>query len=421
LQKNSRYLVILLLAFFSLLTISKSFYYSSKDGGIDLRIRVVGSRLLATGYSPYFFKWRPADGELLLNPGDNPKRLVNGNVVTPAVLYVIFPMTKIAYPAQRLAWTFLQLMAATAVIILLLRRYNGPSRLLPIAILIVGFLSTDVWLLHVERGQIYIFYALAFSLMYYIYTSRWKYNEFISGFIGGLFIFFRPFAGIVVLGFLLRGKISWLKGWGAGILVGILLFVVPRPALWQDYFHAMKEYNNETLGKTHTPAATIEAMPTVVEGATNIGAGQGFNISHLSALHTYMIRSGIAYTNTTSYLVYGLLLLVLSVLFLRTSSSPGMLFLFAFVVYILAELVLVTHRNPYNVVQWIFPVFLLTEHYRARPFFILLMMALLLLHNFPFIFPFQGLLAELLLLGLSVYALVSVSHVKNKNEWVQLS
>jgi hypothetical protein len=83
-------------------------------------------------------------------------------------------------------------------------RRNFP--LFPAAIVILGLLSSDYWFHMMERGQITIFYSLFFASMYYLYTDKSKYAEYISGFLGGLFIFFRPFAVFVALGFLIHGK-----------------------------------------------------------------------------------------------------------------------------------------------------------------------------------------------------------------------
>lgn len=234
-NKNARTFILFLTILFSLMTVVGSYYYSGISGGTDLRNRVVGSRLMGRGYSPYFYKWHPADGERLLDPNDIRERLVNGNTVTPAVLTVMYPLTFPDYPQIRFIWTTIELLTVLAIIWMMLSRFRGNSPLTAAAIVILGIWAGDYWFMHVERGQIHIFYILFFASMYFIYTSKWNYAEFISGFIGGLFIFFRPFASMIVLGFLLQGKIKWLKGWVTGIGTGLLIFVAPHPAVWKDY------------------------------------------------------------------------------------------------------------------------------------------------------------------------------------------
>src|SRR3974390_384676 len=70
----------------------QSWNYSERYGGTDLRHRVVASRLLATSHSLYFYKSRPEDGDYYFDPNDKPEFLVNGTSVTPAVLYVTYPI-----------------------------------------------------------------------------------------------------------------------------------------------------------------------------------------------------------------------------------------------------------------------------------------------------------------------------------------
>ena len=80
------------------------------------------------------------------------------------------------------------------------------------------------------------------------------------------------------------------------------------------------------------------------------------------------------------------------------------LFLFAFLLYILAELFVMAPRNPYNLIQWIFPLTLILLQIRFNhPSFVLLVIGLLLLHNFPFVVPYQAALAELLFIGVAIY------------------
>lgn len=410
-HKNTRYLLIFLSITFLLLTFLKSFYFSQKNGGTDLRTRIVASRILATEHSPYFYKWNPFDGDFFLDPNDTPARLVNGNVVTPAVLYLIYPISQLSYSSARSLWTVLQLIAALAVVFLLFKK-QLTSRIIPFALITLGLICTDTFLYHVERGQMYIFYAFIFALMYYPSNATGlKYNNFITGFIGGLFIFFRPFAAIVGLPFFIAGKQSFIKGWLSGLVVGCLLFVVPNPSLWLDYLKAMQEYSSELLGKGHRIIDAVEySVPAVVEGMDNLDKAQGFNISGLNALPNYLIKIGLDFTAFGCMLFYGIIVLVLLYFFFGKKSEAKIdtqqLFLFGFLLYMLAELLLLTPRGTYNVVQWIFPLSLICLHYYNNKILLMILgTAFLLLHNFPFVIPFQSGVAELIFLSTLVYIL----------------
>ena len=407
-SKNTRYFLYASIVFFVLLTIFKSFYFTKKNGGSDLRIRVVASRLLATEHSPYFHKWSPAEGEYLLDPNDHSSRLVNGNVVTPAVLYLIYPLSWQSYPTVRVIWTVMQFLLGFLSLFLLFKNKVGSLFSIPASIIVVGLICTDIWLLNIDRGQIYIFYTFLFAVIYKLYTSRRKHNMILSGFMGGLFIFFRPLAGILGLVFLLNGNKKWIVGCVAGFIIGCSLFVLPKPSLWKDYFIAMNEYGNEYTGSSHPGIHRIEyEKPAIVEGTDNLGQAQEFNVSGLNTIYSYGKKAGIIISKNQSYLSYFLLVILLCFIFYKykgNGSDAKSLFLFAFLLYILAELFVMAPRNPYNLIQWIFPLSLIFLQARYNhPSFVLLITGLLLLHNFPFVFPYQALLAELLFFAIIVY------------------
>jgi hypothetical protein len=404
---TAKILILSLTALFSLMAIIQSFYYSGTSGGSDLRNRIVGARAMGRGYSPYFYKWRATDGERLLDPNDIPSRLANGNTVTPAFLRVSYPLSLLSYPYIRLIWTILQLLAAVAIVWAMVKRNRGSSPLISACVVILGLLASDYWFCNIERGQIYIFYTLLFASVFYVYTSKYKYAEFLSGFIGGLFIFFRPFAGIIGLGFLLHGKIKWVKGCLTGVVAGMLIFVAPDPGLWQNYFKAMEEYENTCMGKGHIindpPKITY---PGVIEGMDNLSVFQNFNIDSMPHLYGYFRKLGLNYTPLFSYIFCAFIYLILSIFFfrIRTRSTPERLFLFAFLAYMVASLFFLSWRGSYAIIEWVFPLFLVVQLVRFRlTLMILLVTALLFLHNVPFHFHYQALTGELILLLLVAY------------------
>lgn len=391
-----------------LLTIIKSFYYSNKNGGSDLRIRVVASRLFFTDHSPYFYNWNPADGEYLLNPNDIASTALNGNVVTPAMLYFIYPVSWQSYPTVRMLWTVIQFILAFLTLYLLLKNKDALTSFVPLCVMLTGLLCSDIWLLNIERGQIYIFYTFLFAVIYSSYISKWKHGMFLSGFIGGLFILFRPFAAIIALPFLMRGKKKWVLGTMAGFIFGCSLFVLPKPSLWKDYFEAMNMYASQYTGHPHLVSnATEYNKPAIIEGVSNLSETQNFNISGLNILYNYFKKAGIIISQNILYALYGLTILLLSIFFFRIKRkdiAPQTLFLFAFLFYFLAEFFLTVPRGQYNLIQWLFPLSLIALQSRPQqPTFILLITGLLLLHNFPFVFPYQAAMAELIFIGITIY------------------
>lgn len=422
-QRSTRYLLITITAVFLLLTIIKSFSITKQYGGGDLRTRIVGARLLSTGQSPYFYKWKPGTDVFYLDPNDEAYRLVNGNVVTPAALAIIYPMAQLPYPQVRLLWTILQLIAAGGILLILFRNRSIGRGFLVASPIILGFICSELWFNNIERGQMYIFYAFLFTAMYGVYTSKWKYNEFLSGFIGGLFILFRPFAGIIGLGFLLHGKFKWVLGCIAGFLTGCLLFVLPFIPQWKDYSRAMEEYVNENTGQSHhTNTAAGPLKPAIIEGADNLQVVKSFALNRLDTMNHTMKRFGIDINSTQSVLLYILIMAVLSALFFRLRkkmTGPEPLFLFGFLGLVLAELFVLAPRGPYNLIQWIFPVSVIYLQARKHlPSLVILITGLLLLHNFPYPFFLPGQLSELLFIALSAYYIFFPLQIKKQQDGI---
>ena len=204
---------------------------------------------------------------------------------------------------------------------------------------------------------------------------------------------------------------KWVKGSIAGVLAGFILFVAPNPSVWKDYFKAMEEYGNECQHKGHLIRdAPLFPHPATIEGTTNLTVVQDFNITAMQTISLYIIKAGIIYTPFRSYMVCGIIFILASIPFyyLRNKSSPVRLFLFAWLMYLVAELFLLNWRNPYNIIEWTFPLFLIAQQVeKKQTLMLLLFIALLFLHNVPFPFHYQTLLAELILILLSGYIVYS--------------
>jgi hypothetical protein len=406
-SKGSFTILFCITVLLSIFTIVMSLHYSDMSGGTDLRSRVVGARLMKAGYSPYFYKWKKADGEYFLDPNDQPNRLVNGNTASPAILELTYPVTYGPYAKTRLLWTILLLFAAVLIIWILVSRYSGPSVLIPTTIVILSLLTSENWFMQVERGQITIIYVLLFAIIYYAYSMRNKSGEFISGIFGGLFIFFRPIAGILFIGFLIKGKRTWMLGWLTGVLAGLLIFVLPYISVWKDYFHAMGEYGYETTNTNHfllTGSETV--MPNTIDGASNLLAAQKFNVSSMPTFFNYFLQPVLHFTILESYILLGIIYLILCFLFLKIKNSvtTEKLFLFSFLLYQLAELFSPYWRGAYYLLEWIFPLFLIVTKIQDRfPMMLYLVFALLLFHNFPYVFRFQSQIGEMILLIIIIF------------------
>lgn len=409
LHNKTEKVIIIICSSFLMLTVLKSFYFSHKSGGGDLRSRIVGARLLSTNESPYFYKWKPGDSDYFLDPNNHADWPVNTNISTPAELVLIYPVSQLPYQYVRYIWTALELLAVAVILILLYRNLPN-SRMVLFFLLAVGLLSTDVWLLHSERGQKYIFYALGFTLIYAIAKKEKKRYSLLSGIVSGLFVFVRPFMGVLAFAYLLSGKWKLLLGWFIGIIIGTFIFVFPFLHAWDDYFKSMDLWLQMTRGADiFLKNPPLIHIPETVEGMKNITIYTGFNIDSLKSIPEYLERLGVHMSYLMSCLLFCFLSGILTAFFYKQNHKPTLeaVFVFAFILYFFATVSFYIPRNGYGLVQWLFAVPIIVTVFQKNIIaLIILFTGMLLLHNFPFYFPYQALIAELIFVYYSIVYLI---------------
>ena len=90
--------------FFASLSFLKTFRDVDKFGGMDLREKIVGARLLSAGLSPYFHKWKSGDDERLLDPFDGFNIKITRVAVAPSMLLFFVPLSKLNYGMIKWIW-----------------------------------------------------------------------------------------------------------------------------------------------------------------------------------------------------------------------------------------------------------------------------------------------------------------------------
>lgn len=339
--------------------------FLSTNGNTDLKCRAIASRVQAAGKDPYFYKWNPADGEYLLDPNDNPRIDVNGNVVTPAMLWLLLPIHALHFETTQLVFFAIQYLAMAGIFFFLFLNYKR-SAILPFAIVFISLICSNIWVMHVERGQVYILFTLFFTICWWLYTQQATRYIFLSGFLAGLTIFFRPFAMVLGAGFVLSWKKHWIYGMITGVLFGLLIFVAPKPSTWQQYLTAMTTYQHLQMNPGANVANPVfNEIPKVVEGKSNYNIATQFQVHSFTGINQYATRFHFPYTPAISMLVYGLTCLSLIALFLwrqrRYPFSINQIFLFGLLLYFLTEYIIISPRSAYNAIQWIFPAFLIIQ------------------------------------------------------------
>lgn len=222
--------------------------------GIDLRNRVVGARVMLAGHNPYAFHWQPGMPLEWLDPVHDPR--VHRLTAPPTTLWLYATLAPLPYRAQRILHCLLEWAALIASIALLARLVpEGRLRLLFVLVALVFFVLGDIWRMHVERGQVYVFHLLALTLGAYLLAHE---RDWTAGLAFGLAAFMRLNLLVLVPAFFLLGK-GRTAGMALALVVGGILMTLPfTPAgTWAGYLDVGNQYytlcwNPESL-EIHPP------------------------------------------------------------------------------------------------------------------------------------------------------------------------
>ncbi|MCK5050857.1 MAG: DUF2029 domain-containing protein [Candidatus Cloacimonetes bacterium] len=223
---------------------------SANYGGIDLRNRVVGARLIKANYDPYFFKWNENYSELFLDSKDYPNLPVSRVTVPPTILLIHSLFSDLPYKIQRYLWTIIQWFLILFSIFFFTRSVKNKIKIKLIWIISLFFIADSfIFRLHVERGQIYILYVFLFALSYYIYGLNIKFNRLLSGVIIGYSSVLRFPMVLIGLPFLICKRWKFVIGQIIGVVLGILTsFLFVDYEIWRGYFKAMSIHSKIHLG-----------------------------------------------------------------------------------------------------------------------------------------------------------------------------
>jgi hypothetical protein len=191
--------------------------YRNYDG-YDLRIRVVGARLLLRGIDPYTYSTSPDLPPELQDPGQQFAGL-SRCTYPPPLLLVYAPLSPLPYPLQRGLWMVLEWLALVAAVAVACR-FSPSARLrfltAAVGLGLVG--ASYVWRFHVERGQYYVFIALLLATAVRLLLACRR-DHLGAGALLGLAVALRPPVAIILLPLWLGGlRKTALAGAGTAAL-----------------------------------------------------------------------------------------------------------------------------------------------------------------------------------------------------------
>jgi hypothetical protein len=396
----------------------KAGYYTIHYGGTDLRVGVVAARMLDSGKTVYFYKWSPGDDKRLLNPKVNRDGAVNGLTVAPGGLYLMSLFAFLNYPMLRIVWGIFQYLLSIYIFCFFLfqSKTTAKDKFYIIAIGGLFFLCSHIWFIHIERGQIYIFYAFLFCLIYQFYTSNNKWANYLAGVIVAVAVYCHPVFIVLLIPLFLAFN-RWTILGLITCFIPLILHAFFHMELWKGYLTAMTYYTGFGPVTSLPIGQTNFHYPDITEGAENLTLFKhDFICGGITPLD---MRINLFSKVTSSYFYIFLYIIVVTILTISFKKrlhrkNPVGIILFGFLIYMIAEYIMPAPRGAYHLVQWILPVlvFLHKPQFSSLSF-VLLVTGLCFTNAFPFYLPFIFDIGELLL----VYCLMTyIWNAKKMNE-----
>jgi hypothetical protein len=378
-MRNKEKILTLLLILVAIVTVL-GFFTDVKNtleyGGIDLRTRVVGARVLIEGMDPYSFKWHPGMSDRLLDPRIDPNKGVPNLTVPPTVLVLHSAIANFSYLNQKIIWLAVQWMAFLSTLGIFMTR--SQSWLKRSSILVLGWLilSSYYWRVHVERGQIYIIYVVLLALAWFFSGASFRYHKVISGFLVGFAASLRPPIILMLIPFGIYRQWALLLGSIMGLVSGLSLsLTLANISIWKSYWLALnglaslkKSYEGSNLissageiGELYPKVIISKLYPKIIEGMGNVDLMS--NIPHSNSSFKYLLsRLGMDVSPGNLVLSLCVVIFFLSCFAIslpRRNISVGLVFLMGFIMYLISEFFIPSSRYSYNNVQWLLPLSLI--------------------------------------------------------------
>ncbi|NJL61842.1 MAG: DUF2029 domain-containing protein [Methylacidiphilales bacterium] len=390
-----------------------------KYGGVDLRNRVVGTRLLNKGFDPYFYKWTPGEDEKFLDPSDDYKLPFTKLTVPPSILILHKPFINLPYFTQRIIWFCLQWGAFLGSCLLLIknsdRNENSGLNIKAFWIIALTFLSAhSFWKLHVYVGQMYVYYVFLISLAYFILKGKIKFKEFIAGALIGLTINLRPPIIVLILPMIIFKKFKLMGATLFGFcLSSLAFFVLAGQKAWVSYFSAMsaiaKIKADVGASISYTNKLQNFVIPKVVEGMDF--EYQGLVPSENTSMQQ-VLKSILGFMVSGNILIFicGVILLIYSIAAFSKYHSKiyrnnwDVLFLVGTLMILIGDFWIPAPRYPYNDIQFLIPLFLVIKNinlysYKTLVYIIIIILGLSISASMFVWLPKEIALGQFILLG----------------------
>lgn len=332
-----------------------------EQGGIDFRNRVVGARLLLAGKDPYTYAWKPGEPEEFLDPS-NPPGGPTRCTVPPSVLATIYaPFSSIHYRYQRFLWLGVQWACFAALTgLLLLLTPPGNSRRL-ILLLMAALFVSDAWRMLVEKGQVYVVYALALSLVWWIGRADGNRTDWPAGLLLGITVALRPMFVLTIIPFAVARRWRVLGGIAAGLFAGVAvtLFVTDF-SHWSSFLSTMDAIGRFYVYPEEVPQwwTYPDAYPQTIEGMRNLAVWRGGDPDSANLFKLYRWIPSPHGPTLLKISCAATLGAVCWFVFRRWRSSVGFgtCLIAGVLLACIADFFIPAPRNAYNSILWVVPL-----------------------------------------------------------------
>ncbi len=411
--------IIILNGIFLIALLSHSIYRDinlEKQYTVDLRNRVVGSRLEKDGKLPYNYNFQPADGLRYFDFQNlnNDTSGISNITASPFFHELLFPICNLKEATISKIWLWLQYFLLACMIFMFSTLTRDRKEKLLVLNLGIIFTSTEAWKSLIKCGQLYLVVAFLICCIITGLLSNKKSGIVLAGICAMAFVLIRPFGIVVFIPFLIQYKknLLFLTVSFSGLII-YSLFVVSDPyekSLYLNYTSRMKMhvlFHQNAL--TNLPKVPVinNVYARNLEGIDFEEVDRQIN-KHPIKVYSENGNIFIMYYYITHkkipliwlFVSTGGIILLLSVLFyFHFNKYPPQIIqiiLFGFTLYMIVELFSPITRHQYNTVQW-FPLvttgILLLPGWNNRIFLLLVAGLVLNIINFPWL-PMRHTLGE---------------------------
>ena len=367
----------------------------------DLRNRIVGSRMIEDGRSPYFYKWQKGDPIRYYDPTNFDTLKASIMTSTPFLHRVFYPIADLPQARISKIWLaaeYILFICMTVFAFSLARTNEGK---MAVVLFFILFLLSNAWKKQMANGQTYI-WVPSFAMLFFFFFRKNKHVVWTvaAGIAAVCLLLTKPNTLVFFIPFLFQFRQysrARIVAFFIPLLVmgGWILLNSAERGLWQDYGRVVSAYTDISQG--HAALQHNDPDPQYPNW-------EGIDMKTAAVAEAQYNQTAKVYSENGNFFVLWLITThhrlpvpVLGIMALAIVSLLILLFyrqahggrtdvtrtaIFGFCLYMVTDLFSPVYRHQYYTVQWIFPLLLAASLYtfrsRARWAYNLLLAGLLL-------------------------------------------